>query len=207
LSGTIQTRISAAALLAANLVPFWGALFWGWPLEKLLAIYWAESGVIGVFNVFKMLLIAPLGGLFLGAFFTVHFGGFMVVHGMFLSAMFTPGGAGFGPSALLGMVAGVRWELFALAASHGVSFLVYWIFGNDRRNGSLHRQMFAPYARIVVMHISILFGGFAVWFLGQPTWMLALFVALKTGVDLAAHLREHRASRRVGGVLPSGASR
>ena len=193
MNNSTQTRISGLSLLIANVLPLCGVLFWGWPLGKLLALYWAESAVIGVFNIFRMWMIDPVRGLPLSVFFAIHFGGFMFVHGMFLTFMFMGHGGGLGPGVLLDMIGTVRWELLALVASHGISFFVHWVIGNEGQGKTLPRQMMAPYGRIIVMHISILFGGFAVTFLGQPEWMLVLFVVLKIVVDLAAHLREHRA--------------
>jgi hypothetical protein len=203
LKGGAQARISALALLAANLVPLLGVLFWGWPLGKLLALYWAETAVLGVFNIFRMLMIQPLLGLPLSLFFAFHFGMFMFVHGVFLTLLVLRPGGGMGIASLLAMVAGLRWEVAALVASHGVSFFVYWILGDEKEGKTLPRQMMAPYGRVVVMHLSILFGGAAVTFFGQPGWMLALFIALKTGLDLRAHLREHRVPSSVdhGGTL------
>jgi len=197
LSATTQSRLSTLALLAANFLPLCGVLFWGWPLSHLLALYWAETAVIGVFNVFRMLMIQPLAAVPLSLFFAVHFGGFMFVHGMFLTMMFLGPTGDMGAGSLLAMVEGVRWELLALVASHGVSFVVYWIIGNEAEGKSLPKQMLAPYRRIIVMHLSILFGGFAVSILGQPGWMLGLFVVLKIAADLRAHRREHRSSSSV----------
>ena len=108
MTGSIQTRISALALLAANALPLCGVLFWGWPLGKLMALYWAETAVIGVLNIFRMLMISPVAGLPLAVFFTIHFGGFMLGHGLFLSVMFLDDGGGFGPAALLAMARSVR---------------------------------------------------------------------------------------------------
>jgi hypothetical protein len=48
-----------------------------------------------------------------------------------------------------------------------------------------------PYARVVVLHLTIIGGGFLVMALGAPVLGLLLLVVLKIGVDLAAHLREH----------------
>ena len=67
-----QTRISTLALLAANLLPLCGVLFRGWPLSRLLALYWAETAVIGVFNIFRMLMIRPLPAVPLSLFFAFH---------------------------------------------------------------------------------------------------------------------------------------
>jgi hypothetical protein len=46
---------------------------------------------------------------------------------------------------------------------------------------------------VVVLHVTLVIGGFLVLGLGGATAALALFVLLKTGVDLAAHLRAHGA--------------
>ncbi|MUV58242.1 hypothetical protein GJ632_14675 [Halogeometricum sp. CBA1124] len=43
-------------LLAANLVPLVGVLALGWNVFDVLAVYWVESGVVGVLNVPKVLL-------------------------------------------------------------------------------------------------------------------------------------------------------
>ena len=199
-----QTRISTSALLAANLLPLGGVLFFGWPLSRLLVLYWAETAVIGVFNIFRMLWIQPLAAIPLSVFFAFHFGIFMAVHGVFLSLFFLrPEGTATGP-APLALFDLVSWELLAFVASHGVSFVVYWILGNEGEGKDLTKQMLAPYGRIIVMHISILFGGFAVMVLDQPGWVLVLFVVLKTAADVRAHRREHRPSASAPGGATLG---
>ena len=47
-----------------------------------------------------------------------------------------------------------------------------------------------PYQRVVVLHVTVLAGGFVVLLLGQPTLALVLLVLLKTGADLRAHVLE-----------------
>jgi hypothetical protein len=56
---------------------------------------------------------------------------------------------------------------------------------------------------MVVMHLAILGGGFAVGLLGQPAALLLVLVMLKTLVDSAAHIIEHRLAQRRGGEEPS----
>jgi Family of unknown function (DUF6498) len=50
--------------------------------------------------------------------------------------------------------------------------------------------MFRPYGRIVVLHLTVLLGGFLVMGLGAPVAAIVLLVALKTAIDLGAHLKE-----------------
>lgn len=45
---------SAVILIAVNVLPLVGVLFWGWSLLLILVLYWVESGIIGVLNVFKI---------------------------------------------------------------------------------------------------------------------------------------------------------
>ena len=49
-----------------------------------------------------------------------------------------------------------------------------------------------PYGRVVVLHLTILLGGFAAMLLGSPLWALLLLIGLKIALDLKAHLKEHR---------------
>ena len=49
-----------------------------------------------------------------------------------------------------------------------------------------------PYQRVILLHVTVLAGGFVVMLLGQPLLALVLLVLLKTAVDLRAHIQEHR---------------
>ncbi|MFC1689170.1 DUF6498-containing protein [Pseudomonadota bacterium] len=48
---------SSLALIVANLVPVAGAVFLGWKLSDVMVLYWAESAIIGFFNVCKIAVI------------------------------------------------------------------------------------------------------------------------------------------------------
>jgi len=49
-----------------------------------------------------------------------------------------------------------------------------------------------PYGRVVVLHMTVLFGGWIVMTLGSPLAALVLLVVLKTAADLRAHKAERR---------------
>jgi hypothetical protein len=103
--------VSVVALIAVNLLPLIGVAFWGWSLMMVLVLYWLESGIVGVINVFKIaraqggsdeppvvvngnritirmtgmastMTKAPLIG-----FFVLHYGIFWAVHGVFVFLM------------------------------------------------------------------------------------------------------------------------
>ena len=47
---------SAILLVAANLIPLVGVLLFGWSLWTILVLYWVENGIVGFWNVPKLLL-------------------------------------------------------------------------------------------------------------------------------------------------------
>lgn len=47
--------LSAYAIIAANLLPLCMAAGGGWGIREILPLYWFESGIIGFFNILKIL--------------------------------------------------------------------------------------------------------------------------------------------------------
>jgi hypothetical protein len=198
---------SAALLLLANLVPLYGVLFWDWDVFSLLLLFWMENLAIGALNVARMLCAQPgdilawLRKLFLVPFFCVHYGMFTAVHGMFvLSGMFgsrdyTSGGfAVIGPALEAAAEQDLWLPVAALAASHLFSFFWNYVHRGEYRRTTPAALMVRPYVRVVALHFAIVVGGIGAMALGSPVSALVLLVAIKTGIDVAAHLREHRAS-------------
>jgi hypothetical protein len=79
-----------------------------------------------------------------------------------------------------------------LLLSHLVSFVLNYVGRREFERTSLDAQQLLPYGRVIVLHMTVLLGGFAVLALGQPVALLLLLVAFKTIVDLGFHLWEHR---------------
>lgn len=249
--------ITAAVLIAANLMPVFGVVALGWDVGSLLFVYWLESAVVGFFNVIKIAQAqgpvdgqarsgeaataldearqrseaegSPTGGsaalsglagtlaraaqasyqsrqaqqagtqsdlppraalalanscsrLALIPFFIVHFGIFMLVHGIFLVTFF--GVPKIPIVQLLVMV-------FLLFLSHGVSYVMYFLLRGEYRWISPNEQMFRPYGRVVVMHLTIIFGGILVTRFGAPVLALLVMIGIKIAIDLVAHFRSH----------------
>ena len=210
-----SSRLALAALVAANLVPLLGVAALGWGVYDVMLIYWLENGVVGVYTLARMATAgrAPLATVVMGPFFVVHYGLFWLVHGVFVVTLFGPTGpfvgsvptaASNGPSPafalpIIGEVpwaAGAGWALAGLLLSHGVSFVQNWLLGGERDGVDPREIMARPYGRVMVLHLTLLGGGFVVSALGAPLLALVLMVALKIGVDAAAHLRSHDAARR-----------
>jgi hypothetical protein len=207
------------ALLLANLVPVFGALYLDWDVSSIIVLYWAENLIVGGFTLLKMLVAGKAGALFRMLFFCVHYGGFCAIHGIFVLELtrfagedFSPAAAASwpGPLALLQMFIGMvqqvlaaapeafLWGCLALLLSHGTSFLLLFIGQQEYRHATLNDLMKAPYRRIVVMHVAVIAGGFLVVRLGSPLGLLFALVALKTGMDIMLHNRSHRRSAVAG---------
>jgi hypothetical protein len=185
-------------LIAANLVPLCGVLFFGWEMSELFLLYWCESAIVGAYNVLKMLLIGGIKAWPLCVFFTIHYGGFMAGHLVFLSIFFLGGthdGSLSGlPSVLAGIVGRLWSALLALVISHGFAFWDGFVRQGDYRRRSLNQQMGEPYGRIMVMQVTIILGGFLAQELGSPLAALVLLIALKIGADLRAHFKVSHAA-------------
>ncbi|MCK5359348.1 MAG: hypothetical protein KAJ95_01905, partial [Gammaproteobacteria bacterium] len=195
-SATGIFTFSTLVLILANLVPIVGALYFGWDLANVLVIYWAESGVIGFFNVCKIMVIGGWPALFSGMFFISHFGAFMAIHFLFLNHLFIHGGDS--SSIKLEEVADLFISLWpALAAlfiSHGISFIQNFIGHQEYKNKTVGKQIHEPYQRIIFMHMTIIIGAFMISIIGDSTVVLMLVIAAKIVMDVRAHARERKFS-------------
>jgi hypothetical protein len=188
---------STLVLIFANLVPVFGALAWGWDLSTVMVLYWAESAVIGLFNVLKIILVGGWGSVLAVPFFLGHFGGFMAVHFLFIYTLFVKGPEDSASSQGLAEVAGLfasLWPaLLMLFLSHAYSFYRNFLGRGEFRGRQVKDQMSEPYSRIIFMHLVLIIGGGLSLFLGGPTPVLIGVIALKILFDVRAHLREHEA--------------
>lgn len=194
-------KLSLGMLIGMNLVPLGGAIFAGWEVGFILLVYWAENVVLGVINVGKLAMAQGGTGRFNPAciplipFFMVHYGMFCFVHGIFVLVLGQGGkmGGGFNPfSALVGQFSGdLLWPVLGLAVSHGVSFWQNYLGKGEYKERTAPAQMIAPYGRIVILHVVILFGGFVVMLFGSPLPLLILLVLIKIAIDLGLHAWSH----------------
>jgi len=150
-----------------------------------------------------------LGMLFMAAFFCLHYGMFMYGHLTFIFAIFGQEGPLATTSDL------ISWQLVynslisvwvaiaVLFISHGVSFLKNFIGQKEYEKVNPAFIMFTPYKRIILMHLTLIFGGMLVMFLKLPIAGLVLMIVLKVLFDTNAHIREHLFRRIKKGTVPS----
>src|SRR5438067_9337311 len=191
---------SVWSLVAANSVALGLALYQHWSLASLLILYWAQSIIIGVANVFRILNlerfstanftinnrpVEPTPQLKRQAarFFALHYGVFHAVYLGFIVAF--PRGEALW-----------TWPLALGVAVFALNHL--WSY---RRNRAADRQgtpnigilMFMPYGRIVPMHAIVLSG-----LVFAPTGIgIVIFIVLKTAADVAMHIVEHAVLKKL----------
>lgn len=182
----------------ANLVPLVGVLFFDWTLFTVMFCFWLESAVVGFFNIFKMVIVANILSIIMVPFFVIHYGGFMSGHLVFILALFSPDEMSrsglFPPADLLTSHIMNVWPAFlGVCLSHGISFFYNFIGKKEFRRSTPEKQMMAPYGRIILMHVTIIFGGWLILALGAPVLALVLLIVLKIVSDARAHHKEHAA--------------
>ena len=199
-SPAIAVDGSVWSLVLANVLALAVAWHQDWSAGSLMILYWLQSVVIGVSNVFRILALdkfstenfrmngrhvdpTPAVKWQVAIFFAVHYGFFHFVYLMFLV------------TDARGEPLIDRW-FWLCAAAFALNH--WWSY---RYNRDIDRQgtpnigtlMFTPYVRIVPMHLTIIFGGL----LGPGAAKLLLFGALKTGADVAMHAAEHAQLKKV----------
>ncbi len=194
-------------LVLTSLVPLAGVLVLGWDVWALLAIFWLENVVIGVFNVPRLWLargpITAGNGLLtlqvpdlprllrvvMVPFFVLHYGMFTAVHGFFVLVILPTSIGASGVSGADALSALVVPPMVLLAAAVPIAVaesidLREWLrAGGPARTSSVH-QMSAPYRRVVLLHVVILFGGIAIAMLHSPLPLLIALVVAKGGGEL-----------------------
>lgn len=197
-------------------MPLVGVLFFAWEASLVLALFWIENLIIGVFNIVKMLTLTIKNrhpkGLFLSAFFLVHYGLFCSVHGSILweildlgdihqvpyladvpegiASIFSDGAAVLISFIMLHGTA--LWlGIIGLTLSRLASFIENFILRGEIFKLTPSELMGQPYGQIVVMHAGLIFGAFAIEKLGSPIWLLVIIVLFKLVVDVVQHRRRH----------------
>ncbi|MCL4365886.1 DUF6498-containing protein [Patescibacteria group bacterium] len=187
---------SSISLLISNLVVIILALVQKWDISTVLWVYWMQSIIIGFFNFLRILSLkhfstenftinnqpaSPTNNtrIFTAFFFAFHYGFFHFIYAIFLFNFFKSSQ----PLDLTYLLSG------------GLIFFLNHLFSyrqnkivDEQKTQNIGTLMFSPYARIIPMHLIIIFGAI----LGQSA--LVVFLLLKTIADLVMHVFKHKLS-------------
>jgi hypothetical protein len=189
---------STFSLIAANIITLIIAVLQHWSLITLLWIYWFQSIIIGFFNFIRILRLKKfntdnfkMNGVqpqatsktkyMIASFFVLHYGIFHFVYFIFLMVASIA-------TAMKGFSFSTIWFVLLSAAiffaNHLFSFLKRKASNKEQNIGAV---LFFPYARIIPMHLCIIFG---FMFSGSAIGLI-IFTALKTIADVIMHQVEH----------------
>lgn len=212
----MTTRIVSFALYLV--LPIGGILFFNWDWRSIIVLYWLENITIGVQTVISMIRttrvqvpgsksqITMNGKEVQGAsakpfmiiFFMLHYGIFTIVHGVFvfllasgvMNRMFRAPGQSV--SLLPEATGGADINLSGILIAWGLASLVQVAMGFFQPRASLppvSHLFFSPYARIIVLHVTVLFGAGVISYFSWPPAAAILLVALHFLTDLFSQSR------------------
>jgi hypothetical protein len=141
------------------------ALLFRWQAKDLIWGLWISSFSLGYLWILTILICAVIftpgwkrigaifGGLFMGAFFTFHYGMFHYVHGVFLNVFFPLGPQFSGPPnvlVLIGTALAAYWPFVLMTVVSRVRDFP-WRGSMDDKG----EVVFKPYLNVIRMHILI----------------------------------------------------
>ncbi|NWF50315.1 MAG: hypothetical protein HXY49_07220 [Ignavibacteriaceae bacterium] len=198
------TSLTTLSLITSNAAIIVFALIENWSAQEVLAIYWLQSVIIGIFNVLRILSLKEFSTKSLktahknprsprafkvstAIFFLVHYGFFHFVYAMFIGSFY-----------VIDESEKSNIDSKYLLISTAVFFINYLIeFIKEKNTKSetlpdLGKIMFAPYLRIIPMHITVTLGGFvmaatAFFSFNAGFILIIILMVLKTFIDLITH--------------------
>ena len=186
---SLLTDFSFWLLLITNISTIIIALKQNWNILYLIWIYWFQSVTIGLFNFFKLKLLAKQDKVqstfSLHWFFALHYGLFHFVYLVFI-LVFTIFKEEFFPNLIQFTLKDFGW-MFILSLAFFINHLFSYFYNKEEiLSKDINQVMLFPYARIVPMHLTLILA----FFLGSSS--LLLFLILKTVMDIIMHGIEHK---------------
>ena len=187
---------SLISLLISNLLVIILAITQKWDTSTVLWVYWMQSIIIGFFQFTRILSLKKFSTenftinnkpvsptlntkIFTAFFFMFHYGFFHFIYAIFLFNLFKsdkPLDFGY-----------LFVGSFIFFLNHAFSYFNNRII-DQQKTQNIGILMFSPYARIIPMHLIIIFGAILAQFALIP------FLILKTLTDLIMHIIKHKAN-------------
>jgi Family of unknown function (DUF6498) len=196
-------------VLAINAVPFYGAMSLGWSVSTILVLFWVENVLIIIATSVRIVLhriwtrkrghweIAPdanavaapgpvNGNAFLIAYLGVT-GIFTLAHGVFVVGL-AVGMSQHHPdqSMWLFSFAQLRQGAATLSIMLAINLLADLPSLRQRSFASLKAYADSRMARVIILHLGIIFGMLAIMMTDSPLGLLGVLIGLKTLVELSA---------------------
>ena len=193
---------NALILAAGNLVPLAGVLFFGWQAPEILAMYWIETGVVGLVNILKIRRSVSLGpegggeqriergegagGWVLAIGWAGTYLLFWVILGIFVGQVvggtFYEGASATGWTGVSATV--VAAGTLSLVASQLFAYYRDYVRGRRYLTVTPLELLRTPFARIFALLGTITVGGVGIALLGASVGLIAVMVVAKTGAEV-----------------------
>ncbi|WP_152362700.1 DUF6498-containing protein [Microlunatus speluncae] len=163
--GITGSIVAIGISVTMNVLTLVGVIAWGWPAGNVYLLFWLENLIIGVISLARVVSARgpetsgalkingrPVRGtpLRYGLFFTLHYGIFCLVHGVF--TLLVALRLGIEPTFLL-----LGFPVIVMAVRYLVELLATWFGrGGLRTVVSAQQAMTQPYPRIIVLHLAVL---------------------------------------------------
>ncbi len=212
----IKNKQSVYFLILVNVLSIVLALVEKWDFVFIVFLFWAQSVIIGIFQFLKILNLEKfstknfkINGMsvspskvvkvFTAFFFLFHYGFFHLGYLIFLVVGFiggkTEGVISSNSLATINFsfdsttVASLFVAVLFFFLNHLFSFLKNRE-EDKKKVKNIGAVMFFPYARIIPMHLMIVFG----FFFFNNSFAVVIFLLLKTVADVLMHISEHSRS-------------
>lgn len=181
------------AIIVSLIVSLGGIFILGWDWRQIIILYWLTNITIGAVSLIdiarsdttiskfsKLTAVVSPNTLkaFFAAFFTVHYGMFTLVHGIFVFAIVS--GSFFGPMTQTPIEFGplfTSWLLMSAAT-------VIAKLSMPVQAMPIDKAFTGPYGRIVTLQVSIIFGVFIIEIFSLPAGAAILLIAVNTIFEL-----------------------
>ena len=186
-------------LIAANLVPVFGAIFFNWDPKEIFLVYCLETIIIGILNLVKMGIVTVVrktdlwynqgsttkqSGLFFMLFFLMHYGLFVAVQmGIFLGASDIGEGTNITIFNFF-----YKWPqlitkdslimLATFAIGYGFKMIYDFLRSGEYKTIPLMIVMFQPYGRIFIQQFTVIAGSMLLSF-GAGKIFIIVFAGVK----------------------------
>jgi len=197
------------ALIAVNLFPLFGILFFDWSVVEPVVIYCLEAFMMGFFFIARMLVNSEgsiAEKICFIPFFSAWYFVFVIGEAAFVSASFfttrhdAPTAFGMQPEEFLDLWPAIQAQLnlyavglavLALFIFHAKSFIKNYIKGDEHKE-DMELLVFKPFGRVALLMLIIIPGGLMLYF--QKSYMLyaVLLVLIKTVSEIISHYFEHK---------------
>ena len=186
-------------LIAANLLPVAGALFFNWNAKEIFLVYCLETIIIGILNLVKMGIVTAVrktdtwysqgrstkqSGFLFMFFFLMHYGIFVAVQ---MGIFFGASGIGDGTNITLFNFF-YKWPqlitsdsiimLAAFAISYGFKMIYDFTRSGEYKTIPMMLLMFQPYGRIFIQQFAVIIGSIFLSF-GAGKIFIIVFAGVK----------------------------